>query len=106
MRVRRAAVGVALVAMVVAAGCSGRGGGADTAGGGAEAQVAPADAAASAKGQAVPATKPGSTGAAAQVRLVDLGNRIVRTATVDLEVDKGQLNETINRASDAVVDAL
>ena len=105
MRVRRAAVGVALVAMVVAAGCGGRGGGADTAGGGAEAQVAPAAAAASAKDQAAPAAKPGSTGAAAQVRLVDLGNRIVRTATVELEVGQGRLNDTINRATDVVTRA-
>ena len=105
MRVRRAAVGVALVAMVVAAGCGGRGGGADTAGGGAEAQVAPADAAASAKDQAAPATKPGSTGTATQIRLVDLGNRIVRTATVELEVGEGRLNDTINRATDVVTRA-
>jgi hypothetical protein len=104
MRVRRAAVGVALVAMVVAAGCSGRGGGADTAGGGGEGQVAPADAA-SAKDQAAPATKPGSTGAAAQLRLVDLGNRIVRTATVELEVGEDRLNDTINRATDVVTRA-
>ena len=105
MRVRWAAVGVALVAMVVAAGCSGRGGGADSAGGGAGAQVAPADAAASAKDQAAPAGKPGSTGAAAQVRLVDLGNRIVRTATVELEVGQDRLNDTINRATDVVTRA-
>jgi hypothetical protein len=105
MRVRRAAVGVALVAMVVAAGCSGRGGGADTAAGGAEAQVAPADAAASAKDRAAPAAKPGSSGAAAQVRLVDLGNRIVRTATVELEVGQDRLNDTINRATDVVTRA-
>ena len=39
------------------------------------------------------------------MRLVDLGNRIVRTATVDLEVDQGQLDETIDKASDAVVKA-
>ena len=105
MRVRRAAVGVALVAMVVAAGCSGRGGGADTAAGGSEAQVATAaDAAATAK-EAAPAAKPGSTGAAAQVRLVDLGNRIVRTATVELEVGQGRLNDTINRATDVVTRA-
>ena len=105
MRVRRAAVGMALVAMVVAAGCSGRGGGADTAAGGAEAQVAPADAAASAKDRAAPATKPGSTGTATQIRLVDLGNRIVRTATVELEVGEGRLNDTINRATDVVTRA-
>jgi hypothetical protein len=90
---------------VVAAGCSGRGGGADTAAGGAEAQVAPADAAASAKDRAAPAATPGSTGAAAQVRLVDLGNRIVRTATVELEVGQDRLNDTINRATDVVTRA-
>jgi hypothetical protein len=39
------------------------------------------------------------------VRLVDLGNRIVRTATVDLEVGKGRLNETINRATEVVTRA-
>jgi Domain of unknown function (DUF4349) len=106
MGVRRAAVGVALVALVVAAGCSGRGGGADTAGGGSEAQVAPAaDPAAAARDQAATAGKAGPTQAAAQVRLVDLGNRIVRTATVDLEVGKGRLNDTINRATDVVTRA-
>jgi hypothetical protein len=107
MRVRRAAVGVALVAMVVAAGCGrGGGGGADTAGGGTEAQVAPAAAAGGAKDQAAPAGGTGPSGAAsAQLRLVDLGNRIVRTATVDLEVGKDRLNDTINRAADVVTRA-
>jgi hypothetical protein len=108
MRVRRAAVGVALVAMVVAAGCGGSGGGgggADTAGGGTEAQVAPAAEAARAKDQAAPAGGTGSGGASAQLRLVDLGNRIVRTATVDLEVGKDRLNDTINRAADVVTRA-
>jgi Domain of unknown function (DUF4349) len=109
MQLRRAAVGTALVAMVVLAGCDwGRGqdggGGRAAADNATEAQVAPA---ADQEGSARAAApgKAGSTEAAAQVRLVDLGNRIVRTATVDLEVDKGQLNETINRASDAVVKA-
>jgi hypothetical protein len=110
MRVRRLAVGVALVAMVVAAGCDGGGGGgggggADTAGGGTEAQVAPAAAAGRAKDQAAPAGGTGSSGASAQLRLVDLGNRIVRTATVDLEVGKDRLNDTINRAADVVTRA-
>jgi hypothetical protein len=111
MRVRRAAVGAALVAMVVVAAGCGRGGGADTAGGGggSEAQVAPAaDPAAGAKDQAAtaaPGGKAGSTQAAAQVRLVDLGNRIVRTATVDLEVGKGRLNDTVNRATEVVTRA-
>ena len=107
MRLGRAAVGVALVAMVIVAGCSadgGSGGGGGSAGG--EAQVAPAaDQAATEQdqsAQAAPAGKAGSTDAAAQVRLVDLGNRIVRTANVDLEVGKGRLNATINQATDVV----
>jgi Domain of unknown function (DUF4349) len=105
MRLRRAAVGVAVVAMVmVVAGCVGRGGEADSGGG--ATQVAPAaDQAVGEQDQAAPAGKAGSTEAAAQVRLVDLGNRIVRTATVDLEVGKGRLDDTINRASDIVVRA-
>jgi Domain of unknown function (DUF4349) len=112
MQLRRAAVGMALVAMVVVAGCDrigdrdGGGGQAAADSAATEAQAAPAaDQAASAQGQAAAPAKAGSTEAAAQVRLVDLGNRIVRTATVDLEVEKGQLNETINKASDAVVKA-
>ena len=107
MRLGRAAVGVALVAMVIVAGCGadgGGGGGGGSAGG--EAQVAPAaDQAATEQdqsAQAAPAGKAGSTDAAAQVRLVDLGNRIVRTANVDLEVGKGRLNATINQATDVV----
>jgi Domain of unknown function (DUF4349) len=102
MQLRRAAVGVALVAMVVAAGCDqGRDDGGGAAG---EAQVAPA-ADAGAPDQAPPAAKAGSAEAAAQVRLVDLGNRIVRTASVDLEVGEGKLNDTINRATDVVTRA-
>jgi hypothetical protein len=106
MQLRRAAIGVALVAMVAVAGCGGRGG---DAGGGGAAQVAPAaDQALSERDQAAPggpAGKAGSTEAAAQLRLVDLGNRIVRTATVDLEVGKGRLDDTINRATDVVTRA-
>jgi hypothetical protein len=104
MQLRRAAVGVALVTMVVA-GCGGGGG---DAGGGGTAEVAPAaDQAASEQGQAAPAGPAGKTGStqAAQPRLVDLGNRIVRTATVDLEVGKGRLDDTINRATDVVTRA-
>jgi Domain of unknown function (DUF4349) len=101
MRLRRVVVGLALAAVV--AGC-GIGGG-DGAGGGSRAEpgaaqgqaaVAPDDAARPAKG---------SGGAAAEVRLVDLGNRIVRTATVDLEVGKGALDETIDRATGVVTRA-
>src|SRR5512132_536939 len=56
-------------------------------------------------GAAAPPERAGSTGAAAQLRLVDLGDRIVRTATVDLEVGKDRLNDTINRATDVVTRA-
>jgi Domain of unknown function (DUF4349) len=108
MKRGRAAVGVALVAMVIVAGCSAGGGdGGGSAGG--EAQVAPAaDQGATEQdrsAQTAPADhagKAGSADAASQVRLVDLGNRIVRTANVDLEVGKGRLNATINQATDVV----
>jgi hypothetical protein len=114
MQLRRTAVALAVVATVVVAGCS-RGGN-DAAGGsagGSEAPAAPAAdqastpgrAAAGTEAAAAPGDKAGSTGAASQVRLVDLGNRIVRTATVDLEVGKDRLNETINRATDVVTRA-
>ena len=118
MQLRRAAVGVALVAMVVVAGCD-RAREADSAGGGArgEEAVAPAaDQAGGAPDQAAPAPgargagKAGSAGAdstdaAAQVRLVDLGNRVVRTSSVDLQVEEGDLNKTINDATDIVLKA-
>ncbi len=110
MRLRRAAVGVALVVLVVMTGCStdrDSSGGGGSAGG--EGQVAPAadqavteqDRSAQAA-QTDPAAKAGSTDAASQVRLVDLGNRVVRTANVDLEVGKGRLNATIDQATDVV----
>jgi hypothetical protein len=106
MRLRGVAVGVALVAMVIVAGCGGRGGGGDSAGGGStQAAVPAADRPSSGRDQAAPPGKAGSTGAAAQLRLVDLGDRIVRTATVDLEVGKDRLNDTINRATDVVTRA-
>jgi virulence-associated protein VapD len=122
MRLRRAAVGVALVALVVAAGCSADGGGDGAAGGGGgggpEAQVAPAaDSVATEQDRAAAATKSGASDpaapagkggggqAAAEVRLVDLGNRIVRTANVDLEVGQGELNKVVNQATDVVVRA-
>jgi Domain of unknown function (DUF4349) len=110
MRRQRAVVGVALVAMVIVAGCSANrdsGGGGSSAG--SEGQVAPAadqamteqDRSAQAA-PADPAGKAGSADAASQVRLVDLSNRIVRTANVDLEVGKGRLNATVNQATDVV----
>jgi hypothetical protein len=106
MQLRRVAAGMALVAVVVVAGCSrgwDGGGGAGSAGA-SEAGAAPAtdqaaDQAAGGSGQAAPGAKAGT---AAEVRLVDLGNRIVRTATVELEVDEGRLNDTINRATAVV----
>jgi hypothetical protein len=107
MGLRRVAVGVAVVAMVIVAGCDGRGSGGDSTGGGGEAaQSAPAAGpAASGRDRAATGAKAGSTEAAPQVRLVDLGNRIVRTATVDLEVGTDRLNDTINRATDVVTRA-
>ncbi|HJU01902.1 MAG TPA: DUF4349 domain-containing protein [Actinomycetes bacterium] len=113
MRLRRAAVGVVLAAMVVAAGCS-AGGGDRAGGGGSEDQVAPAageqdQAAVAAKAgptdSVAPAGRAGAGRAAAEVRLVDLGNRIVRTANVDLEVGQGELNKVVNQATDVVVRA-
>jgi len=100
MKLRWMAVGLALAAAV--AGCSRAG---DGAGGGsqAEPQVAQDRAAAATKGAGAPAGK--GSAAAAEVRLVDLGNRIVRTARVDLEVGKGTLDETIDRATDVVTRA-
>jgi Domain of unknown function (DUF4349) len=113
MQLRRATVGMAAVAMavVVLAGCGGGlGDGGGGSAGGSRAQTGPAsdqttpasEQAASDQAPAASPGKAGSTRAAAQVRLVDLGNRIVRTATVDLEVGKDRLNDTINRATEVV----
>jgi uncharacterized protein DUF4349 len=109
MRVRRVGMGLALVAMVVAAGCTGGGDGGGATGAGPEARPAASDdqavattAQAARPGKADPAAP---AGPAAQVRLVDLGNRIVRTATVDLEVGENRLNDTVNRATDVVTRA-
>jgi pyruvate/2-oxoglutarate dehydrogenase complex dihydrolipoamide acyltransferase (E2) component len=108
MRLRRAAAGAALVALVVMTGCSGdSGGGGGSAG--EDTQAAPAadaaateqdrsaQASAGAASDAAPndaAGKAGSANAASQIRLQDLGNRIIRTATIDLEVSEGKLNAT------------
>ena len=115
MRLRRAAMGAGLVALVVMTGCSrdsGAGGsaggaalGAPAADGAATEQDRSAQGSAGAPGSAPPnaaAGKAGSTEAASQVRLVDLGNRIIRTANVDLEVGEGRLNATINQATDII----
>jgi Domain of unknown function (DUF4349) len=100
MKVRRMAVGLALAAAV--AGCTnGDAGG----GGGSQAAVEPAQdqAAVATTGAGAPARQ--SAKAAGEVRLVDLGNRIVRTANVDLEVGKGTLDETIDKATGVVTRA-
>ncbi|HET6751518.1 MAG TPA: DUF4349 domain-containing protein [Actinomycetes bacterium] len=100
MRLRRMGVVLALAAAV--AGC-GRAG--DGAGGATQAPPAAAEGRAGDTAAGAPAAKGASAGAAAEVRLVDLGNRIVRTATVDLEVAKGTLDETIDRATGVVTRA-
>ena len=99
MKLRRIAACLALAAAVAGCSTSGGGGGA----GGSEAQPAAAGDRAAATG-AAPSGKT-SAAAAAEVRLVDLGNRIVRTATVDLEVGTGTLDETIDRATAVVTRA-
>ena len=117
MRLRRAAVGMVGVALVAMAGCSMNGSGGSAAGGGSEAVAPAADQAATeqdrnaaaaksgAADAAAPAGQGGAGQAAAEVRLVDLGNRIVRTANVDLEVGEGELNKVVNQATDVVVRA-
>ncbi|HEV8163990.1 MAG TPA: DUF4349 domain-containing protein, partial [Actinomycetota bacterium] len=73
-------------------------------GGGQAEPAAAEDRAAVATTGAAPSGK-GSATAATEVRLVDLGNRIVRTAKVDLEVGKGTLDQTIDRATAVVTRA-
>jgi Domain of unknown function (DUF4349) len=99
MKLRRMAVGLALAAAV--AGCTNG----DAGGGGAQVAAEPAQdqAAVATTGAGAPARQ--SAKAAADVRLVDLGNRIVRTANVDLEVGKGTLDETIDKATGVVTRA-
>ena len=99
MRVRRVMVVLALAA-VAAAGCTAAGDG--DGGGGATETASPASQQGQAGGSGRAAAAPGKADAAAQVRLVDLGDRIVRTATVDLEVGRGRLGEVVNRATDVV----
>lgn len=88
-----AALALALAALLVA-GCSGAGEGKTSSG-------AEADGAAQTPGSA--AAAPSRDGAPAKVssdaiQLVDLGNRIVRNATLSLEVGKAKLNDTLSRA--------
>ena len=101
MKLRRMAACVALAAVV--AGCSTRGGGG--VGGGSQAEPAAADDRATVATSGAATSGKGSAPAAAEVRLVDLGNRIIRTAKVDLEVGKGTLDQTIDRATAVVTRA-
>jgi hypothetical protein len=90
---------VATVVGMVLAGCSGgRGDGGGGAGSVARSEAGPTAAPApAANGDAAKASK-----AAGGVHLVDLGNRIVRTATVNLEVRKGGIGDAISQATDVV----
>src|SRR6266536_800686 len=103
-----ALAGLALAALV-AAGCGGGGrtSGAQSGGGASgEAKSLPARSAASTPAspsfKPAPSTGNGAAAKAGSIQLVDLGNRIVRKATVDLEVGTGKLNETVSRATDVV----
>jgi hypothetical protein len=92
MKGSRVVVPLALaLTALLAAGCGVAGGG-KTAGG----ALAP-DAAAVPSGGRAPARA-----SAAPLQLVDLGNRIVRKATLSLEVGNGKLNDTIGRATTIV----
>jgi hypothetical protein len=85
---------VATVVGMTLGGCSGGqgdgGGGAGASGSEAAPTSAPAADASKAAGQV------------AKVRLVDLGNRIVRTATVNLEVRQGGIGDAISQATEVV----
>jgi hypothetical protein len=109
MRASRWGIGLVLVA-VLAVGCGQAGDDSGGAGGGTAESASPRPAPAGGPAQpggpaAGEAAKDGAgTGgrAAGAVRLADLGNRIVRTATVELEVAEGGLGEAISKATDIV----
>jgi Domain of unknown function (DUF4349) len=92
--VARALAGAAVVVLLIA-GCSGGGGGSATDSGGGSSQGAR-------QGATSPAPATPGGGQASSLKLVDLGNRIVRKATVSLQVGKGKLSDTISRATDVV----
>jgi Domain of unknown function (DUF4349) len=97
------AAGALTVAALLIAGCSA--GGAGSAGGGDSARGSSGVALDSGGGK--PSAQPGGGGggadqAAASVQLVDLGNRIVRKATLNLEVGQAKLKDTISRATTIV----
>lgn len=102
----RTLAGLVLVALVMA-GCSTTGGGGATSAGGGAGDASGAQKSAARPPAAVAPGGKGSGGGAnaaqaSTIKLVDLGNRIVRKATVNLQVGKGKLNDTISRATDAV----
>ena len=93
MKRSRVVAAVALaIAALLAAGCSAAGGdkatGSAAAGGAARAPA--------------PAGGAPAKASAAAVQLVDLGNRIVRKATLSLEIGQANLNDTISRATTIV----
>ena len=83
---------LATVVGVMLAGCSGGQGDGGGGAGGSRSEAAPASAPAADAGKAA--------GGAGSVRLVDLGNRIVRTATVNLEVREGGIGDAISQATE------
>ena len=101
--VARALAGAAVVVLLIA-GCSGGGGGSATDSGGGSSEGARQGA--SSPAPATPGGAAAGTGSgggqASSLKLVDLGNRIVRKANVSLQVGKGKLSDTISRATDVV----
>ena len=98
MRASRWGIGFVLVAVLVAGcGLAGGGGGSGSAAG---------ESAPNAVAGPAPASQPAKDAAAGDpagtVHLAAIGNRIVRTATVDLEVAKGSLGDVVTRATDIV----
>jgi hypothetical protein len=81
---------LAVVVGMTLAGCSSGQGDGGGGAGGSRSEVAPAPAASAGK----------EASGAASVRLVDLGNRIVRTATVNLEVREGGIGDAISQATE------
>ena len=99
--VARAVAAGAVVALLIA-GCSGGGKAASGAGGAGGAGSARQSAPASSAPRGQTSGRSGSGQAGGGIKLVDLGNRIVRKATVSLQVGEGKLNDTISRATDVV----
>jgi hypothetical protein len=87
---------VASMVGMTLAGCSSGGEGA---GGGSASRSEAGPSAAPAPAADAGTAKAGK-GGAASIRLVDLGNRIVRTATVNLEVRKGGIGDAISQATE------